>query len=43
MGLIAPTNQYEKQMPLGREFFVPAGDTLRVRMTFGAAVDAWRT
>ena len=40
LGLIAPTNQYEKQMPLSREFFVPAGHTLRIRMTFGATVNA---
>jgi hypothetical protein len=40
MGLIAPTNQYEKQLPLGREFGIPAGHVLRVRMTFGAAVNA---
>jgi hypothetical protein len=39
-GLIAPTNQYEKQLPLGREFEVPAGHVLRVRMTFGATVNA---
>jgi hypothetical protein len=38
--LVAPTNQYVKQFPLGREFGVPAGDSLRVRVTFGAAVSA---
>jgi hypothetical protein len=39
LGLIAPTNQYEKQMPLAREFEVPAGHALRVRVTFGATVN----
>lgn len=39
VGLIAPTNQYEKQMPLSREFEVPAGHALRVRMNFGATVN----
>jgi len=38
--LVAPTNQYVKQFPLGREFGVPAGHALRVRMTFGTAVSA---
>jgi hypothetical protein len=38
--LIAPTSQYLKQWPLGREFEVAAGDILRVRMTFGTAVNA---
>jgi len=37
---IAPTNQYWKQLPLGREFGVKAGDCLRVRMLFGTAVSA---
>lgn len=37
--LIAPTNQYLQQWPLGREFEVPPGDCLRVRVTFGAAVN----
>jgi hypothetical protein len=39
MGLIAPTNQYEKQMPLAREFEVPGGHALRVRATFGTTVN----
>lgn len=39
MGQIAPTNQYEKQMPLSREFEVPAGHALRVRMNFGTTVN----
>lgn len=38
--LIAPTNQYVKQFPLGREFKVPANNFLRVRVTAGAAVNA---
>jgi hypothetical protein len=38
--LVAPTNQYLQQFPLGREWFVPAGHTLRIRMTFGTAVNA---
>jgi hypothetical protein len=38
--LIAPTNQYVQQWPLGREFEMPAGDCLRVRVTFGTAVNA---
>ena len=38
--LIAPTGQYIKQFPLGREFGVKAGNCLRVRVTAGAAVNA---
>jgi hypothetical protein len=38
--LVAPTNQWAKQWPLGREFGVAAGKVLRVRMTFGAAINA---
>jgi len=38
--LIAPTNQYVKQFPLGREPQVPVSKFLRVRTTFGAAVNA---
>ena len=38
---IAPTNQYVKQFPLGREpQFAPA-DFLRIRVTAGAAVNAY--
>lgn len=37
---VAPTNQYWKQLPLGREFGVQAGHCLRVRMLFGTAVNA---
>ena len=39
--LIAPTNQYVKQFPLGREFVVPAAGVLRVRVTAAAAVNAY--
>jgi hypothetical protein len=38
--LIAPTNQYVKQFPLGREPEVAASKFLRVRVTFGTAVNA---
>lgn len=37
--LVAPTNQYVKQFPLGREFGVPVGDSLRIRVNFGTAVN----
>jgi hypothetical protein len=39
--LIAPTNQYVKQWPLGREFQVPVSKFLRVRVLAGAAVNCW--
>lgn len=39
--LVAPTNQYVKQWPLGREFQVPASKFLRVRVTAGASVNAY--
>lgn len=38
---IAPTSQYVKQWPLGREFEVPISKFLRVRVTAGAAVNAY--
>jgi hypothetical protein len=38
--LIAPTNQYVFQFPLGLEFVVNPGEFLRVRVHFGAAIDA---
>ena len=38
--LVAPTNQWAKQWPLSREFGVAAGKVLRVRMTFGTAINA---
>lgn len=37
--LVAPTNQYVKQFPLGREFFVPGAHFLRIRVTAGTAVN----
>lgn len=38
--LIAPTNQYVKQWPLGREPVINVSKFLRVRVTAGAAVNA---
>lgn len=38
--LVAPTNQYVKQFPLGREPQVPISKFLRVRVTAPAAVNA---
>lgn len=37
---VAPTNQWAKQWPLGREFGVAPGKVLRVRMTFGTTINA---
>ena len=39
--LVAPTGAYVKQYPLGREFQVPVSKFLRVRVTAGAAVNAF--
>jgi hypothetical protein len=39
--LVAPTNQYLKQFPLGQSFWVPATNVLRIRMTAGATVNAY--
>jgi hypothetical protein len=39
--LIAPTNQYVKQFPLGREPIVSIGAAGRIRVTAGAAVNAY--
>lgn len=39
--LIAPTSQYVKQFPLGREPEVPVSKFLRVRVTAPAAVNAY--
>jgi len=36
---VAPTNQYVKQFPLGREPELAPSTFLRVRMTFGASVN----
>lgn len=38
---VAPTNQYIKQFPLGREPMFKATEYLRVRVTAGAAVNAY--
>lgn len=37
---IAPTGQYVKQFPLGREPGVDPGSSLRIRTTFAAAINA---
>lgn len=37
---VAPSNQYIKQFPLGREPFVPVSHNLRIRVTAGTAVNA---
>lgn len=39
--LIAPTNQYVKQFPLGREPMFKASEFLRIRVTAGAAVNCY--
>lgn len=39
--LVAPTNQYVKQFPLGQEPVMQAGDSVRIRVTAGAAVNAY--
>lgn len=39
--LIAPTNQYVKQFPLGREPVVQVSKFARIRVTAGAAVNAY--
>lgn len=39
--LVAPTNQYVKQFPLGREPVIAIGKWGRVRVTAGAAVNAY--
>lgn len=38
---IAPTNQYVKQFPLGREPVVQVDKFMRIRVTAGAAVNAY--
>lgn len=38
---IAPTNQYIKQFPLGREPYIQNGKFGRIRVTAGAAVNAY--
>ena len=37
---IAPTNQYVKQFPLGREPKLIIGNSVRIRVKFGAAINA---
>lgn len=39
--LVAPTNQYVKQFPLGREPIISVGAAGRIRVTAGAAVNAY--
>jgi len=39
--LIAPTNQYVKQFPLGREPVIQVSKFCRIRVTAGAAVNAY--
>ncbi len=39
--LIAPTGQYVKQFPLGREPKLIIGNAVRIRVTFSAAVNAY--
>ena len=39
MQLVAPSNQYVHQFPLGQEFTVPAAGVLRVRVTAGTTVN----
>lgn len=38
---IAPTNQFIKQFPLGREPEIQLGKFARIRVTFGAAINAY--
>lgn len=38
---VAPTNQYEKQFPLGREPVVQVGKFARIRVTFAVGVNAY--
>lgn len=38
---VAPTNQYIYQFPLGQEPYVVIGNALRIRVTAGAAVNAY--
>lgn len=39
--LVAPTNQYVKQFPLGREPVLVIGNACRIRVTAAAAVNAY--
>jgi hypothetical protein len=38
---LPPTSPYLLQFPLGREWYVPAGHALRVRVTFGTTVNMY--
>jgi hypothetical protein len=38
---IAPTTQYQKQFPLGREPLIQVNKFARIRVTFGTAVNAY--
>lgn len=38
-GLVAPTNQFDYQFPLGREFDCIPGNALRLRVTYGTTVN----
>lgn len=38
--LIAPTNQYVFQFPLGREFRINPSEFMRIRVKFGTAINA---
>lgn len=39
--MLPPTAPYVKQMPLGKEFEVPGGDFLRLRVTFGTTINMY--
>lgn len=39
--LVAPSNQYLKQFPLGQGFYVPAAGVLRVRVTAAVSVNCY--
>lgn len=39
--LVAPTNQYEKQFPLGQEPVIQAGKFCRIRVKFATGVNAY--
>src|SRR3990167_2754880 len=39
--MVAPTNQYVKQFPLGQEPVINVGTSMRIRVTAGAAVNAY--
>lgn len=41
MQLVAPTSQYVKQYPLGREPVIQISKFVRIRMTFGTTVNAY--